>query len=238
MKKFLIIPSLIISALFASCSLGDDESYYQFATYATVCADSELESGISFKNDYGQTFYITTNNSSTELSSLTVGDRKVIDITAYASQLSDYDFSATLNNIYDVTMGECVTITTQEQSDEILDSPLEFISSEMVLTQGFLSIYVGFPSDDIMNIKYYLVENQAAELEEEIDDDYLYLELRIATTNVDDAGKDYEEFVSFELTPFYDALSDKDGIVLRLNTETNDIVYHTISSSSIFEEED
>ncbi len=236
MKKFLFIPALIISALITSCNIGDEENYSEFFTYATVFAAADQDSGIAFVNDYDQTFYVISNATNTDLSTLTVGDRKVISVKAVASELSDYDFAITLNNIYDVEVGECVTVETQEESDALLDSPFEFISPDIVLTQGFLSIYVGYPSDDIMNIKYYLVDNKVAELEEEIEDGYVYLELRIATTNVDDGGKDYEEFVSFDLEPFRDILEGKDGIILRLNTETNDIVYHEISSSSIFAE--
>lgn len=238
MKKFLFATALIISTLLTSCN-KDGENYAMFQTYVTVCADASLDEGIYFENDFGQTYYVATNATNTDLTEIPVGARKFITVKAYASTISEYDRAITLNGIYDVETGECTSVSSQEQSDAILDLPLKGIDPNIMLGQGLLNIHLVFSSDDIMNNVFYLVENTFAELDEdiEIDEDYACLELRIATTNEDKKGKSYEQFVTFDLEPFRDILEDKKGIVLRLNTETNDIVYHTVSSFSIFPEE-
>ncbi len=242
MKRLLTFSAVILTAMMLKSCINNDDptNYTTMYTYATVCEDEQQESGVSFVTDYGLTFYVTTNFSDTDLKDLEAGERKMTYVKLEASQYTGYSYSATLNSMSDVTMGECLTVETEEENEELADYPITYFQTSANASVGYLNISIGIESDDIENAKFYLVENLSEESESEDEDseettnNYLNLELRIDNNNNSGKGQEYQQYITFLLEPFRTQLKDKYGITLRLNTEKDDIIYYTISSTQLF----
>lgn len=241
MKKLFLLSALVATTLFTtSCNKMDGANDgINLYTYAKAVEDFKQESGISFKTDNNKSFYITENRSFADLSQLEAGDRVVAGVRTQENDTTGYDFSAILHQIIKVTMGEIVTITDPDQTI-ITDDKLLYISTDLNLVKGYLNLYVGYASDDVKNVKFYLAENLASDPAETAVG-YLNLELRYDDANDTDdstSNKAYEDYVSVDMEPLREKLKDKEGILLRINTEKSGVLYTKVYSDELFDDEE
>ncbi len=190
---------------------------------------------VYFMMDDETSFYISENKSSINYNNLEVGSRVLVGITLYDSEIFQYDYKAELYNVIDVILGECATVTDEQESEAIADDKLSFISSSATLTYGYLNIYNYYSTDNPDGVKFYLVENEITDvgLDEEYDD-YLYLELRFDSGSTGGEESTCYSYVSFDMEYFRDKLEGKDGIFLRAKTVNYDKFNILIDSDDLF----
>lgn len=240
MKKLLVIPMLIIAALTSSCNNSDSNSNYaNVYTYATIVEDLTQDSGVSFETDNGESFYVINNYTTATLSKLIVGARIItgVRIDNSVEDLGSYDYAVDLYEIIGVKVGETTTITTETENDDMADDQFSFILKNITLMYGYLNLYVGFQSEEVNDVEFYLVDNTYV-TPDETESGYLNLELRYNSGGESGEGSLYETYLSFSVEDFRTQLEGMDGIILRIKTDTSDEIYVTIDSELIFGDDD
>lgn len=175
MKKNILF-ALSAALLAASCEKND--SYYEnlpdIYLYATVMEvgvdptsdddtqddadqDDSAEPAIYFQLDNDETFVVAENVSQTDLEDLKVGERVIAGVSLSKDQEQDYTYIAKLYNVVPVWLGELATVTTEQESEDIANDALSYISNNITLTQGYLNLLVACKSVNIDNVKFYLV---------------------------------------------------------------------------------
>lgn len=222
---------LLIAVLFiTSCNNDNDWDWPEGYTFATVMEDTEDEA-IYFMMDNEQSFIVENNKSTVDINNLEVGQRVVVGITLYDDISGLYDYAADLYVVYAVKMGENVVVTTQEESDEIADDDFSYLVSNISLVNGYLNILAGYTTEDVDNVKFYLVENLVDADEADSSSNYLDLELRYDNASSEDAKtSSYESYISFDMESFSDKLEGKSGVKLRVKTIKSGTITVTIDS--------
>ncbi|MFI3240836.1 MAG: NigD-like C-terminal domain-containing protein [Bacteroidales bacterium] len=238
MRKLFSYSLLLATALFiTSCDNNDDWDLPQGYTFATVMEDSEDET-IYFMMDNDESFVVTNNKTNIDLEKLEIGDRVVAGVTLVKDESAIYDYTADLYVVYMVRIGESVVVSTEEESDEIPDDKLSYVVSNISLTRGYLNLLAGYLTDNVEDVKFYLVENLVSD--DETDEtseegEYLNLELRYDNAYQDGNGNAYESYVSFDMESYRDRLEDMDGVKLRINTLKSGVITVTIKSYKLYE---
>lgn len=237
MKKLLFITALFITALFTSCSEGySEEDYANYYTYATAYSATAETDYIAFKTDYDETFYVSENETSASLSSLTIGNRYVMGVRLSDSNYSSYDYAAKLYNITTVVMGSYVNITSEAQDEAIPNDEFYDSNSVVGLTKGFLNLYVSFQSNNGASSKVYLATNSLS-TPTTTKENYVNFELRLDNGNTDDSTTvyTYGGYVSFSIDEGYSSLLEgKDGMILCIKEAYGD-KYYEIPSVDLFD---
>lgn len=236
MKKLLIIPVLLSLLFTTSCVKSGISTDFPDYTYATIREATGLEYEVYFELDNNEKIYIDKNSSSVTLSSLTIGDRVIVGVDLYDSEISGYKYGINLRQIIGVTEGENVVVNSEAENNAIANDAVESVYSNITLTYGYLNTYVSYSSTDLSSAKFYLVE-VTYEDAEETDEDYANFELRYDNGGGDSETEFIEEtagYVSFNMESFILSLSGKKGIILRLCIEDSDDVYVQVDAENLF----
>ncbi len=244
----------ILAVLFTtSCNKNNDASKLDLPAgycYATVMAvgvdptsdddsdsdvDDNVDAEIYFMLDSKETFIVTENVSKTDLNDLKAGERVITGVTLEKNTDDSYKFTAKLYEVIDVELGESATVTNEAESLAIADDEFSYIAKDMILTRGYLNMLVGVQSENVDDVKFYLVDNKFDTPDDE-DDDYLYLELRYDSAGEEGEGSNYEGYVSFDMESYRDELEGLDGILLRIKTKKSGTTTVKVDSIDLFED--
>lgn len=251
MRKIFL--SALSTILFAtSCDTNDNNNFdfpdsYRFATVMSVEVEATTDTDedanededdttvaeIYFLLDTKETFIVTENISRTDLQDLEIGERVIMGVTLTECVEDSYDYTAKLYEVVTVLVGDDATVTTEEESDSIADHKLAYVAKDMTLSHGYLNIFVGLETENLEDIKFYLVDNQYDEPVED-KEGYLYLELRYDCAGEEGEGKGYEGYVSFDMAAYREKLTDMDGVLLRLKTDKSGTVTTLVDSKDLF----
>ncbi|MFR9649895.1 MAG: NigD-like C-terminal domain-containing protein [Rikenellaceae bacterium] len=249
MKKIFLL-ALSASLLTVSCDKSDDFDWsnrpqsYVYATVISVDADATdddsndevVEGDIYFQLDSKETFVVTENLSKVDFEDLEVGMRLITGVTFSKSTDDIYDYTATLYEMVEVVLGERAEVSTKEESEAIADDEFSYIAADILLSRGYLNLFVGFQSEDIYKANVYLVDNNFDE-PAETDDDYLNLELRFDSAGEEAKGDKYERYISFDMLPYREMLDGKKGVLLRVKTQKSGTISLKVNSKELFPED-
>lgn len=115
--------------------------------------------------------------------------------------------------------------------EELPDAQTSYFGGSM--NSNWLNVGIGFNASDLSKHKFLLVRNDFTQIDpDNKKEGYLNLELR------HDAGTDtsgvysYDDrYVSFKLDQFKEDLEGMNGIILRMNTRQNGVIYLQINMS-------
>ncbi len=244
MKKTIYYCWVLFAAFaFASCDLNDDKlepgTYITNILYATTFIVEDTanddEEICYFEVDKGTKLFLADNRLSSKYT-LTDGQRVVLYFTPiedYSQEGSeslegaayDCDFGIRLFGIRNVFMGQCVTVTDQEENEAIVDHALAAISPQITVTGNYIiTLYAAIQADDTDDVKFHLVENKAEEAKNS-EEGYLDLELRYDRGTDQEVGYTYEEYISLDAEPFAELIDELDGVRLRVLTKNSGTVY-------------
>lgn len=217
MKKhlFILFAALITAALLPSCndSEGDYPEYWSFATVKTLDNNDYY-----FLLDDQKTAYP---GDKTRIAGYEAkdGQRTVIYFNILPVQKQDYDNNIELYSIENILTKDAVTITTQEEMDEIGDDRIRVIKAW--LAGQYLNITFEFPTSGSTKHFINVIENKLTP-SETATEGYLSLEFRHNAYN-DTHGLLSSGIASFKIDQL-DTLTDK-GISLRIKNLQGEISY-------------
>ncbi len=242
-KVYLIASTVLASLLLSSCmDKSSNGGVYTVCSYATVHQDDSVEAGVYLETDSDEKLYIVENKSDKKLDELEDLARVVAIVGIEESQKEDFDYTAILFDVLDVTLGEVVTVETKEQDEAIGDDKFAFVLNQLTLYKGYLNLYVGYQSEDEDNAKFYLVNNTVTEPDLSLEG-YVSLELRYdnASPASDEVSisedKVHEGYLSFDVESLRDELEDKKGVVLCIKTQKSGTINLKVDAVNLFEEE-
>ena len=218
MKRFGFITLAVLTAVFfSSCndSDGDYASSWAFASAETLSND------YYFVLDDDKTVY-PSDKSRVAGYKPEDDQRVIIFFNLLKTGVEGYDYNIALYDVRNIYTGETRIVTTQEEVEELPDVTLE---------NG--AVEIDFNASDLSKHKFLLVRNDFTQIDpDNKKEGYLNLELR------HDAGTDtsgvysYDDrYVSFKLDQFKEDLEGMNGIILRMNTRQNGVIYLQINMS-------
>ena len=211
------------AAIFTSCNDSDGD-YPRLSAFASV---KPLENNDFYVVlDDGKTIY-PGDKSRIGSYKAEEGQRVVVYFNLLNNKAEGYDYNMALYYIPDIYSGETKVVTTQEELDELADYNTSYMGAR--LNNNFLNVGVGFNATDLSKHTFLLVRNDVTEIAPEYTEDgYLNLELR-RDAHGDKGGYSYDDrYVSFKLDAFKEDLEGKKGIILRMNTRMNGVIYRMI----------
>ena len=133
-----------------------------------------------------------------------------------------------MRNIY---TGETRIVTTQEEVEELPDAQTSYFGGSM--NSNWLNVGIGFNASDLSKHKFLLVRNDFTQIDSDNKKEgYLNLELRHDAGTDTSGGYSYDDrYVSFKLDQFKEDLEGMNGIILRMNTRQNGVIYLQINMS-------
>ena len=227
MKRFGFITLAVLTAVFfSSCndSDGDYASSWAFASAETLSND------YYFVLDDDKTVY-PSDKSRVAGYKPEDDQRVIIFFNLLKTGVEGYDYNIALYDVRNIYTGETRIVTTQEEVEELPDAQTSYFGGSM--NSNWLNVGIGFNASDLSKHKFLLVRNDFTQ----IDPDnkkagYLNLELRHdAGTDTSGVYSSDDRYVSFKLDQFKEDLEGMNGIILRMNTRQNGVIYLQINMS-------
>ena len=221
MKKFgFIVLAVLTATFFASCndSDGDYASSWAFASVKTLANNDYY-----FILDDEKTVY-PSDKSRVGAYNAEDDKRTIIFFNLLKNSVTGYDYNIALYGIREIYTGQTRIVTTQEEVDALPDAQTSYFGSR--LSSNYLNVGIGFNAADLSKHKFLLVRNDVTAIDpDNKKEGYLNLELR-HDADGDTSGYSYDDrYVSFKLDEFKEDLEGKSGIILRMNTRQNNVVY-------------
>ncbi len=149
----------------------------------------------------------------------TEGQRAIIAFNLLPEPAEGYDYNIALYSIRDILTKDPVTVTTQEQLDEIGDDRISILETQ--IGGGYLDIYFALNagSKHVLNLIVNQVDTPQS-LE-----GYTTVEFREKATDAVE-GYTQEGYVSFRLGDLDPAVSGSKGLYIRFKNLNGNIEYH------------
>lgn len=221
MKRFGFIALAVVTAVFfSSCndSDGDYASSWAFASVETLANNDYY-----FVLDDDKTVYPSDKS---RIGGYTPQDeqRVILFFNLLKTGVPGYDYNIALYGVREIYTGKIQIVTTQEELDELPDAKTSYFGSR--LNSNYLNVGIGFSASDLSKHKFLLVRNDVTQIDpDNKKEGYLNLELR-HDAGSDTGGYSYDDrYVSFKLEQFKEDLEGMSGIILRMNTRQNGVIY-------------
>ena len=157
--------------------------------------------------------------------------RVIIFFNLLKTGVEGYDYNIALYDARNIYTGETKIVTTQEEVEELPDAQTSYFGSSM--NANWLNVGIGFNASDLSKHKFLLVRNDFTQIDpDNKKEGYLNLELRHDAGTDTSGGYSYDDrYVSFKLDQFKEDLEGMNGIILRMNTRQNGVIYLQINMS-------
>lgn len=211
MKRFILYIAIIIifvGGALLSCDKNDGKD--NGASWATVCVLND-DTYYLDSDQFGK-LWITDNDA--RWYKPVNGERVITFFNRLADNYNSYDMAIKLEAIYPILTKDIIELT-QENENELGNDPIIIYQNNLWISNGYMNII--FRQNTPVTNKHY-INLVKGNMIDGANIDYAYLELRYNTYD-DLSGFWQNGAVSFDLSSI--DLTDKKGIILKLNSDIN-----------------
>lgn len=221
---FQYLTVLFLLPIFASCDKTDGN----YANLFTICTVKQ-----NTANDY---YFILDDNTTLYPSDKSLisyydakdGQRVITRFRFSSVKTEGYTYSAKIYTIDNIYQNDATIVSAQEELDKLKDDKIDYYGY-ILSSLNYLNLGIGFAANDVSKHSFDLIRNDLSQIDPQyIKDGYLNLELRHNNDN-DSSGSIHQTYISFKMDALKSDLSGKIGIILRVNSLTqNKIKYYQI----------
>ncbi|MFI3316933.1 MAG: NigD-like C-terminal domain-containing protein [Rikenellaceae bacterium] len=254
MKHPILLAALLSLLVTTACNSSDNDApewgtYPESATYATTRIVENLEDEDQdeyyFEMGSGIKLFLTDNAMSSDYD-FVEGERVVIYYTVledYSDQdsadkkqgsLYDCDYGMRLFNLFTVKTSQSIVISNDDENEAVANHSISYIygGNYLSIGYGYINMVAALKAEDHDDSKLYLAKNLAdMPDDDDIKEEYLYLDLRYDRGTAESTGTTLEQYVSLSLEDFEEELAGKEGVMLRLRTLNSGTFYVELTFS-------
>lgn len=217
---------LAASLVLVSCNKNKNGDYYDYMGIMTVTVDDNT---FYFTDNSGETYFpgdVTRFKYSTVDGEGDSKDgRRVYVFFSFLSREAEgYDYNIALYGVDDILSKEVEVATTEEEVEAAGDDRI--VITDALLGNEWLDIKYTIATSYGSTHKLTLLDNQTAEVPEDMPANYQYLELR---QDADISGYEYDSgLVSYRLDGYSPAITGKEGFYVRIRDLEGSVKYVSI----------